>query len=534
MKKLLFGITGFIAACVLNALLICSIALFTGLFALSEAGSTENQEKQIFDASPELTDFLSASMIKNGVIEITPKLAGEIIAAALGQAGITLDFVDVRFDTDRVRIRCGFELPDDVSPAFILPFIGETSLKKNLKISGEIDAGIIYREPLAVIRVSAVVVGRLNIPGPALSLAADYLAGNGFFSSLPVIKNINPDTLTAHADLSEALAGLSPSLTIRSVELGKDSLRITAGISTESGGKLITAFTALKPRLVALAGEIAGQIAEGEGISSDLLSAVGIIDEIGASSRNALSAVIVCTQGDVKLVRGESQKPAAVGQELAENDGIITGDGSAEIMLNNASLIRIDANTRIQISQLRAKENTDSTALYQFYGKVRCKVEKLTGSDHTFSLRTRTAACGVRGTDFILESAENGDCSVFVLSGTVEISPGDGGPHTLVLARQKTRVISGLAEKIEEIFPREVQSLEALHFITTDPHSSAHRRKDLIRDLVPIVLGLVDTWKRLDETSQQKLTRFAEQSASISAVVRELVALEEFRFLTNP
>ncbi|MCC6811083.1 MAG: FecR domain-containing protein [Deltaproteobacteria bacterium] len=140
-------------------------------------------------------------------------------------------------------------------------------------------------------------------------------------------------------------------------------------------------------------------------------------------------SVIVYIQGVVKVQRGSGEVvTAALGTEVRETDAVITEDSSqARVRLYDRSLIRLGANSKAQMAQLRsdasAEKKTISVKLV--VGRLWASVSKLLSSDSSFEVQTSSAVAGVRGTNFgVLMQSPDSDCEIQVGEGSVNVKAG--------------------------------------------------------------------------------------------------------------
>jgi hypothetical protein len=90
-----------------------------------------------------------------------------------------------------------------------------------------------------------------------------------------------------------------------------------------------------------------------------------------------------------------------------EGDTIVTGSRSRiNAAMDDQSVLAMAPNAKLVVSKLeyKKKENTRSTVMSLFWGSARFIVKKLSG-EPDFKVKTVTAVCGVRGTDFAVSVA---------------------------------------------------------------------------------------------------------------------------------
>jgi hypothetical protein len=86
-------------------------------------------------------------------------------------------------------------------------------------------------------------------------------------------------------------------------------------------------------------------------------------------------------------------------------------DGKVKIRLNDGSEMIVAANSRVTIENVSVDEVSGKRKIILdlLRGKVRSRVKKKYDTENTFTVKTRTAVAGVRGTDFVasFEPGEN-------------------------------------------------------------------------------------------------------------------------------
>lgn len=153
----------------------------------------------------------------------------------------------------------------------------------------------------------------------------------------------------------------------------------------------------------------------------------------------AASAIVTDVSGKAEYSRDSLWSPLAKGAFLQENDSVRTGSsGKASLVLDSGSQIDIGPSTNVQIAKL---SDTD-TLLDMAMGELTNKVEKLSGQQFSFAVRTPASVCAVRGTEFSVKVDKSGKTKVSVFAGIVS-----------------AREISGIGE---EIYIRQNQFLEIM------------------------------------------------------------------------
>ena len=131
-----------------------------------------------------------------------------------------------------------------------------------------------------------------------------------------------------------------------------------------------------------------------------------------------------------KLLPGSVEATqVSVGDELSEDTSIVTGPKSfIRVKFIDNSVMSIGADSKIVISEM-SKDSPGIISLLK--GRIRTEVEKLQGEEeHKFYVRTRTAAMGVRGTEFqTIYNPDNHVTSLLTYKGEVAIVKLDESTH---------------------------------------------------------------------------------------------------------
>lgn len=100
-----------------------------------------------------------------------------------------------------------------------------------------------------------------------------------------------------------------------------------------------------------------------------------------------------------KLLPGALQASKIVkGDKLFEDTSVVTGNRSfVKVLFVDKTKLSIGPRSKVVINQIEKKSGS---VLSLLKGKIRSKVEKETEKKNKFYIKTRTAALGVRGTDF--------------------------------------------------------------------------------------------------------------------------------------
>ncbi len=140
-----------------------------------------------------------------------------------------------------------------------------------------------------------------------------------------------------------------------------------------------------------------------------------------------LKAQLVIESGEVQYKStGGTWTTAENGMDLFESDTVKTGDNtSASIILFKSSIIRLDNNTEVTISKLIEEDET-SVEIEQNSGRTWNTISKISGIDN-YEVQTPTTVASVRGTSFGFYYLADGNISVTVGNGTVNVTTYENG-----------------------------------------------------------------------------------------------------------
>jgi len=174
-----------------------------------------------------------------------------------------------------------------------------------------------------------------------------------------------------------------------------------------------------------------------------------------APNRDGVGDVILVI-GSVQIQRGDQQLPISRGTPLMVGDIIETpSSGHVHLRFVDGALLSIRPSSVFKIVEYRFDKDNPSSSAVRFHlerGIVRAiSGEAATASKDKFRLNTPLAAIGVKGTDFVVESA-SGHVNALVNQGAIVLAPIDGqcradalGPCSSLAARELSAAMRGMA-----------------------------------------------------------------------------------------
>ncbi len=153
--------------------------------------------------------------------------------------------------------------------------------------------------------------------------------------------------------------------------------------------------------------------------------ALGLAASSARAEATATSGKLVKAQGQV-FVRPPNGTEAAAqsGTQLVPGTQIRTGaDGNAEVQFDDGSLLKVTPSTSIVLSPTKRQQKKNSVLL--FFGRVWSKVSPSKTGDANYEVQTPNAVCGVRGTEFETQVADDGSVRMQVKEGKVAVDGED-------------------------------------------------------------------------------------------------------------
>ncbi len=149
--------------------------------------------------------------------------------------------------------------------------------------------------------------------------------------------------------------------------------------------------------------------------------------------------------GDCGVKRKNSDTDEAIQDlyiPLYEGDTLEAGpDSTIEVVFDDSTILKLDPDSKLTIRNLVRKDKT-STIVELIKGKVMAIVKKLTEKEE-FTVKTKMAMAAVKGTEFIVDTADND--SVGVYDGAVEVSGLDKSGnvlHKIVVNKDQETTVS--------------------------------------------------------------------------------------------
>ena len=136
-----------------------------------------------------------------------------------------------------------------------------------------------------------------------------------------------------------------------------------------------------------------------------------------------IEGMITFYSGDVAVFDEGEWYDIEIGDFVTEKNILkVESDSYCEVQFGNTAIVKIQENSEVNLAKVSLEPGNTSVSLDMKMGDVLCKVQKLTGND-SFKVKTKTAVCGVRGTEFSVSASEKADTVLAVKEGAVTVLP---------------------------------------------------------------------------------------------------------------
>jgi hypothetical protein len=152
-----------------------------------------------------------------------------------------------------------------------------------------------------------------------------------------------------------------------------------------------------------------------------IIAVVGIL-WVTVSADEVVTAQLRIEYGTVEVKHsGESWTAAEDGMILYQSDSIKTGEDTyASVVLFESSIIRLDNNTEITLTEIIQTAEETSVTIDQDAGRTWSTISKISGMEN-YEVQTSTTVASTRGTSFDTNVSGN-ETTIGVGSGTVNVT----------------------------------------------------------------------------------------------------------------
>jgi outer membrane protein assembly factor BamB len=225
-------------------------------------------------------------------------------------------------------------------------------------------------------------------------------------------------------------------------------------------------------------------------------------------------AMITFITGDVFKLENNEWIYLEIGDLLEEHDSIQVESGSfCEIQFGDKAVVRVEENTELSISNIFIKTGETKIGIDLAVGSVLVKVQKLV-NEGKFNVKTQSAVCGVRGTQFSVKSEPGIDTVLAVKEGSVAILPPELNIEELIKkAGESGETVAAILETIES---------SASVVVADEEISLTEESFEEIKESVRIITAIVEAISVAEENEEPVLmTVFADLTEAAGLVTKK-------------
>lgn len=257
---------------------------------------------------------------------------------------------------------------------------------------------------------------------------------------------------------------------------------------------------------------------------------------------------ITALQGNASIVRDGVTIEALLGAKLNKKDNITTQDKSKmQIIFNDETIITIGKNSHFSINEYLFEENKTPQAKFSLIsGAMRAitgKIGKI--APEKFTVETKTATIGIRGTNFSVLAGPDGSTQVFCTFGAITASM-NGETVTVPQGFYVSVSADGKIGTLVKFTPAELNKMKADSFTDNkkDKVAKDNGTKEVTNNLRDanseeagiktenIGLIIKDVTDKLTESTQQKTIDAAIAASTIFDISG--YAIGYYSYLSNP
>ncbi len=258
-------------------------------------------------------------------------------------------------------------------------------------------------------------------------------------------------------------------------------------------------------------------------------------------------ALVTFLSGEVNHAANGDWETLEIGQAVARKETVRVGpDSYCELQFGDVGALRIQSNTQVLLSDVLLEPGRSAVGVELTVGSVLAKVSKLSGDDR-FQVKTATAVCGVRGTQFGVTVSRSGKTRLAVKEGRVAVLPASVDLNQVKAKVQDEQAVLAVA-RIEQSAPlvaadqelvigqETLQQTEAAFRAVEQKVEEIARREQSGQPLGAAEKArlLEELDNRAERTVQRVAAAIAPPQAISQESVRELAPIEQMRLVQLP
>ncbi len=177
-------------------------------------------------------------------------------------------------------------------------------------------------------------------------------------------------------------------------------------------------------------------------------------------------ATVTGLNGNADIDRHGRLIKVKLGNKLQEKDIIITNaNAKVQVVFEDETIVTVGKNSRFSIDEYLFEDSQEPVARF---GMLKGAMRTITGkigkiAPRKFSVQTKTATIGIRGTNFTILEREDGSQNVFCTYGAISVST--DGIESIVHQGFYADIIQSGAVEIKAFTPKELKSMQDAAFV---------------------------------------------------------------------
>lgn len=222
----------------------------------------------------------------------------------------------------------------------------------------------------------------------------------------------------------------------------------------------------------------------------------------------AAAACVYKYAGDVRLLEPETSAWINVERGLPLKEGIRlrTGPGaSCELLAGDGTFISLSENSETVVEKLRLEADTRDYGFNFIKGRILWLAAKVLRKTSSFTIRTPSAVCAVRGTDFSID-VSSAASEIGLFDGELNIS--SNGKETVLSAGSEALTAPGAGTRVLPRFSRLMEA-ERRRYLRLKKHAEDLRKKLAAREnfLNELIQARQKRLRDLENRRQEKLEK---------------------------
>ncbi|HBE88082.1 MAG TPA: hypothetical protein DDW67_02955 [Elusimicrobia bacterium] len=217
-------------------------------------------------------------------------------------------------------------------------------------------------------------------------------------------------------------------------------------------------------------------------------------------------AALYSVKGRAQLRQpGGDWAPAPKAAQLVSGSAIRTSrKSSAEVLYADGTMVRLDEDSELELEDLRLSAEERSFSVKALAGKFLFMAARAKHRFSRFAVRTPTAVCAVRGTDFaVLAAADSSEVGLF--EGSLEVAA-EGEPGILAPGQQATASAGAveISPRFSKVMEAERRRYEKMSSYLRKTREKLEKREDFLREHIEAREGKL---RDFDKRRKEKLDR---------------------------